>query len=443
MPYTTTTLADAWADMGSRLDDPSHVRWPTDELTIYIQQAIRTYNALTNHFREATTFTASNPDLFWDLPTIAPTLRGQTVTVADAVNQIAVQLLEPLPTGSTWNGTAQFSFDDILQALQQARDTFLFDTGVIVTRTEIAVPAPAGTGLVALPEAIIKLRRCAWKTADNVVIPLFRDDQWGMNSYGVGWQTASSGRPKAYSVSTQPPLEVQTAPVTTTAGTLDVIGINRGSVPTTADLTQLLGVPDDWVWVVIFGALAQLLQRDGLALDAARAAYCDARWSHGIEMAKASAVLIAGRVSGTPCILGSVVDADAYSPSWQMVPGTPHRMLTMGQTLLALWPPPGVPIGGGGYTVTLELVRNAPVPVDSTDVIQMGTELLNDVFDYAQHLALFKEGSGQTEQSMALLEQFMSLCGTSVKILNASAPNDPSTVAQTAQDAKVVAYEVP
>ena len=440
--YTTITLADAWADMGSRLYDPNHVRWPERELTIYVQQALRTFNALTNHFRAETTFTSTVGEAFYDLPTIIPSLRAQTYTVAEAVEQICWQLMEPPPQGNSWVGTLQFNLDDILQALQQARDTFLLQSGVVVTRSLLSVPTPAGTGLVDLPEDIINLRRLAWKTNDGFYTILRRDDTWGLTNYGGNWQTASSSRPVAYSIGTQPPLVLQLAPVTTTAGTIDMLTINRGTTPELLTANLSLGVPNDWAWVVIFGALAQLLQRDGLAIDPGRADYCQSRYEHGLAMAKAAAVVLAGLVSGSPRPLGSVQDADAYSPTWQNVPAGPKRILQAGQTIVGLWPPPGVPSGGGQYTITLDVVRNAPVPTVGTDVLQIGPELVNDILDYAQHLAIFKEcGPGQVEQSMALLNQFMGICGTTISLSKASRPNDPAAINKKTQDTRVVAYE--
>ncbi len=440
--YTTITLADAWDDMGSRLYDPNHVRWPEQELTIYIQQALRTYNALTNHFREETTFTSTVGEAFYDLPTICPSLRAQTYTVAEAVEQIAWQLMEPIPQGNSWVGTLQYNLTDILQSLQQARDTFLLQTGIVITRSLLSVASPAADGEVDLPEDIINLRRLAWKTDNGIITVLRREDTWGLTNYAVGWQTASASRPKAYSIGVQPPLVVQLAPVTTVGGTIDMLTINRGTTPELLTTDLSLGVPNDWAWVVIFGALAQLLQRDALAQDVGRADYCQSRYEHGVQMAKAAAVVMAARVSGSPRPLGSVQDADAYSTAWQMVPANPKRVLQAGQTIVGLWPPPGIPLGGGQYTITLDVVRNAPVPTSGSDVLQIGPELVNDILDYAQHLAVFKEcGPGQVEASMALLNQFMGICGTSVTLSTASRPNDPAALQQTTQDPRVVAYE--
>lgn len=442
MAFTTFTLADAWDDMGSRLADPDHVRWPTAELTIYVQQALRTYNAFTNHFREAADFQTASPQAFYDLPTIAPALRGFTYTVAAAVQQISRQLLEVPPSGSTWNGTDQFSLADITQALQQARDTFLLETGVIVTRSTMAMAPIPVSNVVDLDEIIFNLRRLAWVNQDGIITVLRRTDQWGISNFKTGWQTLADRPPIGYSVSVQPPLKVQLAPRSTQTGTLDLLTLNRGVAPDLNDPAQVLGVPDDWAWLVIFGALAQLLQRDGLALDTGRATYCDARWKHGLGLARTAAVVLGGEISGQTVALGSVSDADAFSASWQMVPAIPKRILTAGQTVVALWPPPGVPPGGGNFTVTLDLVRNAPVPVINTDVLQVGNEVINDLLDYAQHLALWKEGPGQLQASQGLLDQFMRLCGTTIAIQYASQPNETATDNQTVKDVQTVAYGV-
>ncbi len=438
--YTDFTLQDAWAALGQRLYDPTHVRWSTPELTIYVQQALRTFNALTNHFRAEGSFESASPEAFYDLPTVLPALRGQMFTVQQAVNQICYQLIEPVPIGGLWQGTAQFSLQDLITALDQSRDLFLMETGIVQTRSLLLVdPAPAD-GIVELSETIQNLRRLAWKTDDGIITLLRRDDQWGLTNYRPNWQTSSAQPPRAYSISTQPPLKVQMAPPTSVVGTLDLLTIDTGPAISTAALDAALGVPDDWAWVVIFGAMAQLLQRDGLAHDPSRASYCAQRWAHGLQMARTAAVVLSARVQGTQVNLGAVADADAYTPSWQMVPSTPYRILTAGHTIVALNPPPGVPSGGGNFTVLLQVVRNAPVPTAAGEFLQIGSELVDDILNYAQHIALSKEGAFQIQLADGLLKQFLSMCGTTLAIQYASQPEEAAASNQTTQDARVLSY---
>jgi hypothetical protein len=438
--YTTVTLGDALNDMGGRLMDPHHVRWPVPELKIYIREAIRTYNALTGHFRDEASFVSASPEPFYYLPTVLPTLREQTFSVGDAVDQICWQLLEPPPVGGLWVGTLQYNLQDVLSALQEARDTFLLETGIVQTISQLPVSPFPSDGAVDLPEEIINLRRLGWLTADGITTLLRRDDQWGLTNYRPAWQAVSARPPRAYSVSTQPPLVVQLAPVSSVPGTLNLLTVNRGGTVSMVAPTTPLGVPNDWAWVVIFGALGQLFQRDGVALDDQRAQYCNQRWQHGLQQARAASVVLSARIQGIQCELASVADADLYSASWPLVAGIPKVILTAGHTVVALNPPPGVPTGGGDFTVLLQVVRNAPIPVLDSDPIQIGPELTNDLLDYAQHLALIKEGGPQIAGNKGLLDQFMTLTGTTLAMKWASDPQEIAATDQTMQDAVMVPY---
>lgn len=441
--YTTTTLGDALGELGRRLYDPIHIRWTETELTFYVREALRTYNAFTNHYRDSVEFDAVNKQAFYELATVAPGFRAMTVTVREVVDQILYMLLEPPLNGTMWMGTSQYTLDDILGAIQQSRDTFRLETGVIVTNGVTLVDTPPTDGIIELDEDVLNVRRAAWETETTIVSPLRREDQWGLVNYRVGWQTPRAAVPLAYSVSAQPPLQLQLAPVTFSPGNLHLLTVERGEVPDLLDAQQSLGIPDDWAWVVTFGALTQLFQRDGIALDNPRANYCNSRWTDGLARARAAAVVISAQVNGTWTPLGDVLGADAFSSDWQTMSGIPKRVLTIGQTLIGLWPPAGVRPAGGTYTVNLDVVRNAPVPVNLGDYLQVGPDTLNDLLDYAQHLALIKEGPGQVEGAMGLLNQFADLCNTTVAVQMASNPNDPSLLAQTTQDRRQLAYRAP
>mgnify|MGYP001581130618 FL=1 len=76
MSYTAPTLATAQTDLASRLNDPSMVRWLQAELTVYLREALRTWNAWTAHFRDQGSFVTTLAEPFYDLPTEIPTQRG-------------------------------------------------------------------------------------------------------------------------------------------------------------------------------------------------------------------------------------------------------------------------------------------------------------------------------------------------------------------------------
>lgn len=446
MPYTAPTLTQARTALAGRLNDQAQVRWIADELDRYIREALRTWNAWTLHFRDQGSFPTVASQAFYDLPTEIAALRGQTLTSEDLVTDLQYALLEAPNglNGGVWAGTDQFDLDQLTTALQRRRDQFLRETGSVLTQAVTNVAAPATSGRLDLAEAVFNVRRAAWTTtATGILYPLLRTDEWAANNYSPAWPQ-SSQPPTSYSVSVTPPITLQLIPPATGAGDLDLVSIDAGvALPTTP--SAVLGVPDDYAWVIKYGALADLLSGDGLALDAPRAAYCEERWRQGVEHASTAAVVLAGRLTDltqspaaeVPVRITSLSDADRYSPTWQRTPGTPIRILLAGQTLVALLPPPDATV----RTITLDLVRNAPVPTAGGDILQISQDVYDTILDLAQHTALFKEGPGQVEQAMALLGRVAKAAGVDLHLQQASQPDRGQLIGQTEQDRRVEAEQ--
>ena len=438
MPYTAPTLLQARVALSERLNDQAQVRWVATELDDYIRESIRTWNAWTLQWRDQGTFSTVASQAFYDLPTELPTLRGQTLTSENLVTDIQHALVEnPVGlNGGVWAGTDQFDLDQITNAIQRRRDQFLRETGSVLTRTTPASTPPA-SGRIDLDEAVLNVRRAAWtNTATGILYPLLRTDEWAANNYNPPWPQ-STQPPTAYSVSVTPPITLQLIPPASGAGTLDLVSVDTGvSIPTNP--SALLGIPNDYVWVLKYGVLADLLSGDGLALDPQRAVYCQARWDQGIAHASESAVVLAGRITDdaaaeVPVRVTSLSDADRYDPTWQRTPGTAKRVLLAGHTLVALLPPPDSTI----RTVTLDLVRNAPVPSAPGDVLQISQDIYDTILDLAQHTALFKEGPGQVELAMALLTRVAKAAEIDLKLQQASTPDRSQLIGQTQQDRRV------
>src|SRR3990167_4084801 len=142
--YTAITLLQALNQLAARLLDPSFVRWSSPERTVYLQQALRTWNALTGFYRGQGSFTTQPGEPFYSLPSVLAALRAQTYTDANAIDQVILHLLEPVPVGGVWVGTSQFTLTQVIDAVQKARDEFLLKTGVVHTRSTMTVdPVPA------------------------------------------------------------------------------------------------------------------------------------------------------------------------------------------------------------------------------------------------------------------------------------------------------------
>lgn len=440
MAYASLTLVAARTALADRLADPALVRWVAAELDGYLREALRTWNAYTASYRSRGTFQTTSQQAFYDLPTVLPALRGQTVTNRDLVTDLEYALLEPA-TPTTWTGTDQFDMDDLVTAITRRRDQFLRDTGAVLNEQSIGIsPSPAGR--VPLPSNVLAVRRAAWRSPSGLISALRRDDEWGASHYATRWPQQMRQPPLVYSIAATPPLQLQLIPPPQDTGALELLTVEAGAALAVSASTPL-GVPNDWAWVIKWGALADLLGRDGLAADPARAAYCEARWQQGVQAATAAAVILDARINDQPCRVNSVSDADAFSPIWQSVSGIPRQMVTAGQNLLGCWPPPGAVAAGGDYSITIDVVANIPAPTADGDYLQIDAGTQDCLLDYAQHLASFKEGIALVQASQPLLDRFLRACGVTLKLQQAQQPARRPLVEQTSQDQRALPAQEP
>ncbi len=393
MPYAYITLAQFRTALAARLQDPTFQFWSSAELTLYIQESLRTWNAMAAWYRDRMVFntTASNP--FYDLSTVPGTLIPYTVTGQQIFQQIEDLLLEPVTSG-TWAGSEQFTADDLTSAIQNSRDQFLLETGLVLQHVT-GVTGNILTGRFDMPDDTIDLRRAAYFDANGNYTLLWRSDEYELNAYAQNW-SVNPGPPSVYSIVATPPVRVQVAPLPNIPGTLDLITIDAGA-PVDPTTTTTLGIPDDFAWVVKFGALSDLLSKDGPPSDPFRAQYCDKRWEEGIQLARVTASVMFAQIDGLSVNVSSLFDIDTNLLNWQNLPPTaPYALGMAGMNLLVLAPQPDA----GPHSVTLDVLRNMPVPVADGDFIQVGREELDVITDYAEHLAAFKMSGAEFMATM-------------------------------------------
>ena len=165
-----------------------------------------------------------------------------------------------------------------------------------------------------------------------------------------------------------------------------------------------MGVPDDFAWVVMWGALADLLGENGPAADPLRAQYADQRWQDGIAMAKGATTIIQAQVNNVQLQTVSLFESDGLDPNWQNNSGSPVNVLMAGLNLVAVSPVPD-----GVYSMTLDIVQNAPVPLVSGTQVLVGRDVADALLDYAQHVQRVQT---EVARSSPIRSQFTSAsCG--------------------------------
>jgi hypothetical protein len=407
--YTYLTLAQARTLLASRMGDPNNIHWIPDELSVALVESLRTFQAYTGYWRGRASFVTSGGNAWYDLTTVLnPALRSYNVTDRQLAASLVYTLTEnanAVATGLAVS-TDQFSFTQLVQALQRRRNQFLEATGTVLTRYAGFPITPANQARYGLPsDSIIDVRRVAWVDATTgAKTVLWRQDAFQSGAFNPGW-AAQSATPQVYEIAVEPPLTIG-FDVLPPAGRIDLVTVNAGGDLNPAT-PVLAGVPDDWSWLLKWGALATLLSQDGEAPDPMRAAYAQARWEQGLALARLAPSVLTCQINGVDIMPTSVSDFDSYSVGWENVSATTQNsvsnLLLEGLNLVALSPVPAA----ASAVVVLDVVQNAPVPVLDSDLIQIGREELEAVLGYAQTLLAFKTGGKDFEDTVPLYEAFL------------------------------------
>jgi hypothetical protein len=422
--YSLINLGQARAALRLQLGDPSapNPYWTDAELNQAIVESLRTWQALTGWNRDRATLTTAAVTVptagFYDLAAVGVLPAGMfdyNVTDVQVYQSITPILLEPatLP----YAGTDQFNQQQILGALIQARDQFLLDTGSVITRTLLTNPAQP-ISRIPLPQSIIDVRRAAWfATSNGLFTTLWRFDEYQASAFLNSWQTAQTV-PVGFSVSVTPPITMQIIPPSNDAATTNTEILSVSTGPTLTLTTGVaLGVADNLSYGVKYGTLATLFSSDGQDRDEQRAQYCERRYLEAVNVARLNPSVLEA-IFGTTILWGnSLFDEDAYNNSWQNQPhGPPQRLAFAGRNLVA-----AVPYSDQAYAITLDLVRNMPVPVVDGDFLQIGNEKLNMILNYAQHVASLKMGGQEFQDTVPYYQEFLKAAVLDNNRLNASA----------------------
>jgi hypothetical protein len=401
MAYAYLTFAQARTELANRLSDPSKIYWVDSELKLAIRESLRYWNTAALFWRNRFTFNAAANTFWYDLTAASNTLIPYTVTDREVISFLLYNLIEPQLDGSfNYVGTDMFTLSDIVSAVQRRRDQFLLETGMVTGQSIINGPIPPANR-VALADKVIDVKRAAW--IDNLshnYSTLWRTDEYAAESFQFGWATAPENPPTNFSTAVVPPITLSVIPPPQASGQIELITTSSGAVLNPAS-GVLLGIPDDFAWVVRFGALADLLGREGQSRDSGRAQYAEARWTEGIALAKQFTSIMTGYLNGVQVFPQAIRSLDSFRAGWQgEAPNISDTIGVMSWNLIALAP---LPISTA-ISIMLDMVSNAPVPVNDGDFIQIGREDLDALLDMSQHLLAFKQAGQEFTDTVPLYQ---------------------------------------
>jgi hypothetical protein len=410
-PYSQISFGDFISQISDLMDDQSQRYWTVQEITFAIQEALQYWAATTRYWRQRAAFTANPSPVLWagsaqfinwfDLSQQFPALRSRAITLDQVVREIQFMLQEAANGLSGSGMSQQISVTSIVRAILQARDRFVLDTRLPILDTS-ALDDAGEDGVYALNQDIVFLHRIVWQDIGGAFTVLWRQDAWAADRGLTLWPTTPAV-PYAYSEAESAPLVVQLIPPPIRGGRVwsySVPSIFAGNAAPVPSVT--LGLPDEWVHAVKYGALAKLLSASSQANDPERAEYCAQRYKQSVELAKGAASIVRVLVNNVPLPLDTITNIDLGYPNWMNAYGPPFAGAAL-YDILALAPGQL----DNSYGVAVDVVRSAPLPQNMADFMPLGEEDLDPVKAYACHILAFKDGGKEFTSTMSGYDQFM------------------------------------
>ena len=482
--YQWLTLASGVQQLLARLADPNGIFWNTTECELYIFRALQMQNVLCNTWKTDFTY---NPTQLWNsLGSLTGSPRLRTATDAASYTMLQYYLLEP-PTGAgTWTGTNQFSLSDLQNALQIRRDemiqvsacgdallqnipltpntrrTYLSDQILDVPRVRYLAlqTSPTATGSSGASSITVSSSSgiaagllvsgtgiAPWATVSSVsgttvtlslpntgavsgvinfYLPntLYRDDTVALEWYESPLYQLPSGTPQTFQLSSEPPLSFDVDITPNQPGVYEAVTLQSGPVFAPPAAT-LLGIPNDFAYLLEYGALSDLFSRDAEASDHQRAEYFAKRYLDGLQVMINTPWVMLANVDGVACSVDPLAAVDRYYCDWDSNPTNfGPLVVTAGMDFIA------APVG---HSVGITCLGNAPLlDAVTSSYLQVSRDAWEQVLNEAQFLASVKMGGADFMAATELEKEFILFCsGENSRLKSTGAFGD--VLAQRAQ----------
>lgn len=407
--YSYITYVNARLALANRLDDAGEVFFTDAEIKLYLLESLRTFNALTAFWVTDYPFTVTSSSLPWLSLNVAGSPRLYTLHDTDLYQIILYHLIEPQLASGTWAGTPQYTVLDLTQSyIRRQNEILQYASANIQQLTPINLTP--GTRTVSIPDTVLDIRRARYVPVTSPPSPqtLWRGDPLSFQSFTPSYRQTSGQNPRNYALSDRPPLTLDVDFAPPQAGILDLLGTVAGT-PANLPAATPLSIPDDWAWVLKFGMLADLYNKQGEATDEPRAQYCLTRYTEGLKLMLECPWLLSAEFNNVPVGVDSVQERDTFNPRWEtnVNPLPRQGAVVAGLDLVSVCPRP---TGVTSLGVNLEVVESAPIPVLDTDYIQTPRDTLDGILDYAVHLATLKQGGAEFSATIPLFDSFRSVC---------------------------------
>lgn len=397
--YTYVQYGDCKSQLAERLGDPTKTFFGDEELGLYIQEALRAFNAGCQFHRDRAVSGTTQSLSFYDVANELNLVLERNYSSDTAQSLIKYHLMESQTSG-TWSD--QFSQEGLTTALIQRQNQFQFDTGMVLTSVPSVNAPSTPIGRIPLSQDYIDIRRAVWTDTNGTRKYLWRTNEYSLSALRPQ-NFLTPDFPEEYSVSVARNTEMMLYPPPNSAGTLDLIVVKNGPA-LDPNVGTLMHVVSDFGDGIKWGAMADMLNQSGPGNDSQRAKYCEARYQDYATIGRVWATILQGYINEQPIMLQAVNDLDIFVPSWQQTVGVPTQIGLMNNLYCV------APRANGTYGLSFDVIRNAILPSADNDYIQLPREMMECFLGYAAHIALFKVEGPEFEASMPLYENFIRMC---------------------------------
>jgi hypothetical protein len=305
-----------------------------------------------------------------------------------------------------WTGTTQYNIGLLSGALQYRRDELLLESAANIFRMQ--QNSPLLSTLSTLPDSTLGLFRVRWIAQDSSMpYVLGREDVGTINAFAPQ-AGITPGSPNSWKITSTQPLQFAIDVPPNQPGTFDLL-LSFAGVSFTPPAAALVGLPDDWTYVAMYGALADVLATSPEGRDSMRAKYCRERYEQGRKAMLALPWLIDATIEGVSADMPSVKEMDSWQQDWEQNQNvTDPQIVVGGMDFVAL--APFVPVGSPVVSTVLTVVGNAPIPATDASYVQLTRDGVDAVLAYAQHLSSFKLAGKDFALTLPLLDEFEAYC---------------------------------
>lgn len=372
---TTTTLGMLRERVSRRLNDSGHIFWHKEELDDYINEALFTFQSLSQYRVKQINKTITAGTWFLDLNNEIPN------GYIDADIEMAVRdvLFEMADTEQFDNFTNLFN-----SALSKVRRNFQNATALTVNYRVLN----GNSGFIDLGVDHIRPIHVEWKGSGSGRYRRLNPESFDSKIFN---NYPNLGTPIGYIVNPDENKRLELLPHPDSLGDIHLFEISTSA-----------NIPPNVRWILKYMVLDQFFNTDGQARDLVRGQYTKKRIEDGLQIANNLPLYRGSYANESPLWLTSLADLSSQETQWRALTGRCYTIATVGWNYLIFHKIPTV-----DFSLMINIVEQLELLVNDSDLLPFPEEFDTTIEDYVVHLAMLKVSGAEFQATFPFYEQLI------------------------------------